>query len=302
MTENGRAALLMIVSMALFALEDAFIKHLSVRIPVYQLLAMIGALGLLIFWARLLWHGQRMWTVSILHPTVIARNMGEVIGAIGYVTALSIGELAAASAILQMLPLTLVLGGALFLGEKVGWRRWSSVILGFIGVLLILRPGTEAFQPAALWALLGVAALTMRDLATRRIPQNIQSDQLSASAYGAMVPGGLLMGLFITAPPVLPGGTEWGYLAATMIIGVVAYSTLVAATRLGEASAVAPFRYSRLGFALIVAVIAFGERPDWPTLAGAAIIAASGGYAMWREARLRRKTHLPDGIIRPGEG
>lgn len=302
MTENGRAALLMIFSMALFAVEDAFIKHLSIRIPVYQLLGIIGLLGLAVFWLRVIWRGHKMWTKSMFHPVVIARNLGEAFGAIGYVTALAMGELAAASAILQVLPLTLVLGGVLFLGEKVGWRRWLSVILGFVGVLMILRPGTEAFQPAALWALFGVAALTVRDLATRRVPTEILSDQLSGAAYGTMVPAAMLMALIVTAPPVMPGIGEWGFIAATMIVGVVAYSTLVAATRLGEASAVAPFRYSRLAFALIVAVIAFGERPDLPTLAGAALIAASGGYTMWREAKLRRKSRLPDGIIRAGEG
>lgn len=301
MTENGRAAMLMTLSMALFALEDAFIKQLSVGVPVYQILGMLGVFGLIMFWTRLAWRGQRMWTASMLHPMVIARNLGEVVGALGFVTALASGELASASAILQVMPLTLVLGGALFLGEQVGWRRWMSVILGFAGVLMILRPGTDAFQLAALWALLGVAGLTMRDLATRRVPADVQSDQLSAAAYGSMVPAGLLVAIFASKSPVVLDSTEWGFFAATVIVGVVAYALLVTATRLGEASAVAPFRYTRLGFALIVAVVVFGERPDWPTLAGAAVIAASGGYAMWREAKLRRKTPLPDGVIRPGE-
>lgn len=302
MSDNLRAALLMTLSMALFSFEDAFIKQLTTGMPVYQLLAMVGAFGMLIFWLRMTWRGQRMWSRALLHPMVIARNLGEVGGAFGFVTALAVGELAAASAILQVLPLTLVLGAALFLGEKVGWRRWSSVLLGFMGVLLILRPGTEAFQPAGLWALFAVAALTMRDLATRRIPANIPSDQLSGAAYGAMVPAGLLMGLVVSGSPVLPTGQDWALMAGTMLFGVTAYSALVTASRLGEASAVAPFRYTRLGFAMIVAVVVFSERPDAATLAGAALIAASGGYAMWREARLRgQKRPPPDGLIRPGE-
>lgn len=302
MSDNFRAAMLMVFSMALFALEDAFIKMMAAGIPVYQLLAMIGAFGMLLFWLRMIRRGQPMWSPALLHPMVIARNLGEVGGAFGFVTALAMGELASASAILQMLPLTLVLGAALFLGEKVGWRRWSSVLLGFIGVLLILRPGTEAFQPSGLWALFGVVALTLRDLATRLIPASIPSDQLSGAAYGAMVPAGLLMGLIATAEPVIPSGRDWALLTGTMLFGVTAYSAMVTATRLGEASAVAPFRYTRLGFALVVAVVMFSERPDLPTLAGAGLIAVSGGYAMWREARLRgRRRSPPDGLIRRGE-
>lgn len=302
MSDNTRAALLMTFSMALFALEDAFIKHLTTRMPIWQVLAMVGALGLVLFGLRMAWRGQRMWSRSLLHPLVLARNLGEAGGAIGFVTAIAVGELASASAILQLLPLTILLGAALFLGEKVGWRRWTSVAVGFTGVLLILRPGTDAFQPAALWALFGVASLTVRDLATRRIPTDIPSDLLSGAAYGTVVPAALAMALMVSVPPVVPAPMDWALLAGTMAFGVIAYSTLVTSTRIGEASAVAPFRYSRLGFALIVAMIVFGERPDLPTLAGAALIAASGGYAMWREARLRRtKRTPPDGLIRRGE-
>ncbi|MFV0382594.1 DMT family transporter [Paracoccus sp. (in: a-proteobacteria)] len=284
MTDNARAAGLMTLSMALFALEDAFLKHLSMRLPVWQLLVMSGGTGCLAIWAAMARRGQRMWSRKLLHPVVLARGLGEAIGAVAYLTALAVGDLATASAVLQLLPLTLVMGAALFLGEQVGWRRWASVGLGLAGVLLIIRPGMAGFQPAALWALIGVAALTLRDLATRRIPADIPSGMVSGSAYAAVVPAGLLLALF-SAPPVLPALPEWGSFAGALVLGVTGYIAMVAAGRIGEASAVAPFRYTRLGFALLVAVLAFGERPDAPTLIGAALIAAAGGYAMWREAQ-----------------
>ncbi|ODT59528.1 MULTISPECIES: DMT family transporter [Paracoccus] len=194
MTDNGRAALFMSGSMAMFAIEDAFLKVLTRTMPVWQLLAMVGVIAGAAFWLRLARRGGRLWTRDLMHPMALLRNAGEIVGAICLVTALAVGDLAVTSAILQVLPLTLVLGAALFLGEKVGWRRWLSVAVGFAGVLLILRPGTAAFQPAMLWAVAGVAGLTLRDLATRRIPAGVASDQLSASAYGAMVPAGWCWG------------------------------------------------------------------------------------------------------------
>lgn len=303
MTENTRAALLMTLSMALFAVEDAFVKHLTVSVPVWQVLAFSGSLGLLIFWLRLAQRGQRMWSPALLHPMVLLRNLGEGVGAMAYVIALAVGSLAAASAILQAAPLMIVLGAALFLGEKVGWRRWLSVAAGLVGVLMILRPGTGDFQPAALWAVLSVLALALRDLATRRIPAAVPSDQLSGSAFGAMVLAGLALAPFAGDTSSLPSAGNVALLVCAVGFGVTGYSALVAASRLGEASVVAPFRYTRLAFALFLAALIFGERPDAMTLAGAALIAVAGAYAMWREAQLGRRATRPpaDSVVRPGE-
>ncbi|SCY35188.1 DMT family transporter [Paracoccus tibetensis] len=300
MTENTRAALLMTAAMALFAMEDAFVKTLTASLPVPQLLAMTGAAGMVVFWLRMKRRRQPLFSAALLHPMVMARNLGEVVGAFGFVTALAWGDLAVASAILQVLPLTLVMGAALFLGEAVGWRRWLSVAVGFAGVLLILRPGAAGVEPSALLAVVGVAGLTLRDLATRRIPPGVPSDQLSASAFGAMVPAGLALTLASGTAIVVPGTFDTALLAGTVLFGVLGYAALVAASRLGEASVVAPFRYTRLAFALVVAAVVFGERPDALTLAGAALIAAAGAYAMWREARVRRPAQPVDGLVRPG--
>ena len=222
-------------------------------------------------------------------------------GAVCLVTALAVGDLAVTSAILQVLPLTLVLGAALFLGEKVGWRRWLSVAVGFAGVLLILRPGTAAFQPAMLWAVAGVAGLTLRDLATRHAFRRWRRINCRPRPMARDIPAGVVLGMLAGPAPVMPGPIEVVLLAGTVVFGVVGYATLVAASRLGEASVVAPFRYTRLAFALVVAAVIFGERPDAATLAGAALIALAGGYAMWREAGLRRRRPV-DSLVRPGPG
>lgn len=287
-SENFRAAMLMVVSMVLFAFEDMCIKLLTATLPYAQVLGMIGLLGWFSFWIMLRRQGGRLWTRALLDPLVLLRNLAEAVGSIGIVVALALTELSSTSAIMQALPLAIVLGAALFLGEPVGWRRWSAIIAGFLGVILAIRPGLAGFQPVSLMAVVAVLGLAARDLATRRIPRGIHSMQLAASAFFAIFVAAVLMGLVMGQRPVLPDVREWLILAGCMAVGIGGYSLLVTATRLGEASALAPFRYARLVFALILALLVFGERPDSLTLTGAAIIVGSGCYAMLREARLRR--------------
>lgn len=278
----------MVLAMAGFAIEDMFIKQIAGALPVGQILAMLGIGGTLVFGAMALWRGSPLWSRDLLHPAVVLRNLGEVIGTFGFVTALALTPLSSASAILQAVPLAVTLGAALFLKEKVGWRRWTAVAVGFCGVLLVIRPGLEGFQPASLFAVQGVLGLAMRDLATRRVPATIGSMQISTYAFAATVPVGLLLLAAMGTAPVTPDPVDAARLAAALGIGVFAYSAIVAATRAGDLAVIAPFRYSRLVFALIVAALVFGERPDALTLTGAAVIVASGLYTLMREAQMRR--------------
>ena len=285
---NLRAAGWMTGAMAMFAIEDAAIKFLGAGIGPGQIVAVIGACGLAVFWMLLVRQGGRLLTRDLLRPVVVLRNMGELLGTLCFVSALSLSDLASASAILQALPLALVLGAALFLGERVGWRRWAAILAGFAGVLLIVRPGAAGFEPASLLALIAVAGLALRDLATRRMPGAVRSHLLSASAYGVMVPGGLALAAAQGERFALPDGAGAAGFAVAALSGVLGYAMMVRATRAGEASAVAPFRYTRLLFALTLAVAVFAERPDPLTLAGAGVIVGAGGFAMWREFRRAR--------------
>lgn len=289
MTPNGRAALLMTLAMASFACEDALLKALSQYLAIGVLLVWLGLGGMLIFgaWVALGPEGLRLR--DLIHPLVILRNLSEGVCAICFLLALSTGDLGIVSAILQALPLAMTLGAALVLGERVGWRRWSSIGLGFVGVLLIVRPGTDAFQPGSVLALIAVAALAVRDLATRRLPATIGSGVLTASAFGAMALAGAVLLLATGDRLIVPGADLAARMVAALGFGLSGYITMVIATRIGEIGAIAPFRYSRLVFAILLGAAFFGERPDAPTLVGAAIIAGAGGYAMWREARLRRR-------------
>lgn len=285
---NLRAAFLMVLAMAAFAAEDALLKALSVRIPTGQLLAVIGLAGMAVFalWVALGPEGLRLR--DLLRPAVALRNLCEAVCAVTFVTALATGDLAIASAILQAQPLLMTLGAALFLGERVGWRRWLSIAIGFAGVLLIVKPGTAAFEFSSVLAVTAVLALAVRDLITRRLPPEVGSGLLSAGAFGSMGLAGLGLMAAGGQGAVMPTPGQGALLAATLGFGLLGYITMVIATRLAEISVIAPFRYSRLLFAMALAVLVFGERPDAATLIGAGMIAGAGIYSMWREARLRR--------------
>jgi drug/metabolite transporter (DMT)-like permease len=209
------------------------------------------------------------------------------VGTIGFVTAIALIPLSTASAILQATPLFVTLGAALFLQESVGWRRWTAILVGFCGVLLIIRPGLEGFTWQSLFALQGVVGLGIRDLATRRVPRTTSSLQLSFWAFLVLIPASGLMiwanGEVIAAPDAI----TLVYFAIALLIGIGAYYSIVAAMRLGEISFVSPFRYSRILFALVIGISVFGERPDAMTLTGAAIIVGSGIYTLWREQRTK---------------
>ena len=197
--------------------------------------------------------------------------------------------ISSASAILQATPLVVTLGAALFLGDPVGWRRWSAILVGMFGVLLVIRPGMESFQILSLLAVLGVLGLSLRDLATRRVPKSTSSFQLSFLAFLALVPASLVFMLGTGTAFVAMTGVQWVFMVSALTFGMVAYYGIVAAMRIGEISFVTPFRYSRLLFAMVVGITVFQERPDMLTYVGATIIVASGIYTVWRERKVKQR-------------
>jgi drug/metabolite transporter (DMT)-like permease len=209
-------------------------------------------------------------------------------------SALALLPLSLVTAIGQAGPIVTTLGAALFLVEPVGWRRWSAVAVGLCGVLLILRPGSAAFEPAMILSALAICCVAARDLATRRAPAVLSIMQLNFWGYFMTLPSGVLLMAINGKAPVLPGLLDWAYIGASLVLGVVFYFTLTLALRLGESSVVVPFRYTRLIFALALAAAVFGERPDMLMLVGIALVTVSGLYTLLREARLRRR-----GVLRP---
>lgn len=279
----------MVAAMAGFAVEDVLIKQMAMRLPIGQVLALVGAGAGLIFGLIAARQGAPLLSRMLLYRPVMLRNLAEAGGSASFVAALTLTSLSGATAIQQATPLAVTLGAALFLGEKVRWRRWTAIAIGLAGVLLIIRPGMADFDPASLLAVLAVLLLAARDLASRATPPQVSSVQLAAWGMLSLVPAGLLMLLLSGRAPAPVSAADLVRLLAVFFIGAAAYYAMVLATRIGELSAVMPFRYSRLVFALVLAYGFFGERPDGPMLLGAGLIVGTGLYTLWRTAQRTRQ-------------
>lgn len=275
----------MTLSMAAFAVEDMSVKAAAQRIPVGEVVLLFGLLGLAVFAGLAVAQGEPPLPRAFLGRTMILRSVFEVAGRLFYALALALIPLSAASAILQATPLVVVAGAALVFGETVGWRRWTAVAVGFVGVLMILRPGLAGFDALALFAVAGTLGFAFRDLATRAAPKVLSTAQLGVAGFAMLAIAGAVI-LAVTGGAVWPDAASMGLVLAATAFGVLAYGALTAAMRTGEISVVTPFRYTRLVFALILAFLAFDERPDAMMLAGCVVIVGSGLYTLLRARKL----------------
>jgi drug/metabolite transporter (DMT)-like permease len=285
---NVQGILLVIVAMAGFTVEDMFIKTLTATLPVGQILFLIGLGCGAIFAGLALARGNRLRAREAWRPMLLARAGTEAVAAIAFASALARVDLSVVAAVFQATPLVITMGAALFLGEQVGWRRWTAIGLGLTGVLLIIRPGLDGFDMAALLPLVSVVAVATRDLITRRVAGTVSSTVISFQGFASLIPAGVLVLLVAGTPPVAMDHVETAQITGAMLFGALTYYCIVQAMRVGEASAVTPYRYTRLLFSLGVGVFVFGERPDALTLMGAALIIGTGLYTFLREQRLAR--------------
>lgn len=295
--ENLRGAAFMVLAMFCFALLDTTIKILSQSMSVGQALALIsiGILALLLGWSLV--QGIPLWQADYRNPRVILRSLCEVAGTCLISLALSLVPLTTVSAVIQATPLVVAMGAGLFLGQAIGWRRWIAIIVGFGGVLLIIRPGLEGFNPATLLAVAGMLALASRDLLTRALHVTLSGVQLGIHAFAFVLPASLVLMIAPGEPLVQPDAGTWALVLAGVVIGVMSYLSIIAATRFGNAGVISSFRYSRMIFALAIGFVVLGERPDAATLVGAAIIITSGIFTLWREARMRHASLVAEATI-----
>lgn len=284
-TKNG--ILLLTIAMLFFAIEDTFIKLLTGRFSQWQIIAMLGLGGSLVFGVFASLKGRINFRDILTSKVLFARSIAEAAAAAAYVISLSKVDLLVTAAVFQATPLAITFGAAVFLKEDVGWRRWSAIIVGFIGVLIIIRPGLDGFQPASLWSLVAVAAVAARDLLTRSIPSSIPSTSVAFFAFFTlMVIGGPLA---ISTGGFQPlSGNSLVFVPLAVLFGTGGYYAIVAAMRSGDVSAIMPFRYTRLIFSIMLGMLVFSESLDLMTVVGSFIIIVTGLFTFWRE-RIRQR-------------
>ena len=185
-------------------------------------------------------------------------------------------------AVTQASPILVAVGAVIFFGETVSWRRWSSIAIGFLGVVLVIQPWEESLDYAVIWAVVALVGFSVRDLVTRLTPPNIASASLATFTMVAALPFTVIWVLF-TGEKFFPAEINWAIVACMVILGSVGYLLLITSLRLGELSAIMPFRYSRIVFLLILGVLLFGESPSLSILLGSVLVIASGIFLMWRE-------------------
>jgi len=285
---NARGILFMLASMGAFALADTLVKLSAATISPAQIMFYLIGGALLIYALMARFQKARLLDRRALSPILLLRYVAEIIGMVGMIMALAHVPISVVGAITQATPILAAVGAVLFLKEKVGWRRWCCIVTGFIGVLLIVQPGATEFDFAVLWAILALAALSIRDLTTRLIPSDIPSISLATFTMAAATPFAIIWVLY-SDQSLLPAHINWLQIIPMVVLGATGYLLLIASIRLAEVSVVMPFRYSRIIYLLILGMMVFDEKPSVLMLFGASLIMASGIYMMWREKLIKKK-------------
>lgn len=283
--DNLNASLLMMGSTALFVINDTLTKIVMQDLPLAQVIAMRGVMVCLLLFA-IAWVRGVLPSLSVLsNPYVILRTIADAVTTFLYMLALANIPIGNASAIYQALPLVVTVGAAIFLGESVGWRRWVATLIGFIGVIIIVRPGMEGFSIYSIAVLLSVVSSAARDLATRRMPRGLSSITVAAITATAITALGWIALPFVGMAPFEP--LHVTFMAVAAVLLSCGYILIVAAMRRGDVGFVAPFRYAALVFAVLMGFLVFNELPDLWEVVGSIIVVGSGLYTIYRERRRR---------------
>ncbi len=300
LSPNIRGSLLMAVAMAAFTMNDSITKAVSAEMNFGQVMLVRGLFAVVLITTFAWYQGALRPLRTLMVKPVALRVIGEIGGAIAFMAALAHLPLANTSAILQALPLAITLGAALLLGEPVGWRRWSAIIAGFIGVLIIVRPGLTGFSQYSLLALVAVAFCALRDLATRKIPAQIPSLFITVLTTATVTASGGVI-IFPLGGWTTPSANALALQAFSAVLLLIGYQCVISALRSGDISAVAPFRYSALLWAMLLGYLVFGDVPDAMMVLGASIIVGSGLYAFYRE-RIRHRALAAESSGLPPDG
>ncbi|GAA6161621.1 DMT family transporter [Ruegeria sp. HU-ET01832] len=282
MSPNIKGALLMMGSMAGFTINDTLIKLAGEQVPLFQMVAMRGALATVLVYLL----ARHLGGLHLNFPRhdkwlIAARCLAELSATFFFLTALLHMPLANVTAVLQALPLTVTLGAVLFFREQIGWRRIVAIGLGFTGMLLIVRPGPEGFSIYAIYALIAVLSVTVRDLITRRMTVHVPSLTVTlATSVTITVSAGIASATTGWQPVPFDAGVMIACAAVFVLIG---YLCSVMVMREGDVGFIAPFRYSSLLWAQALGWVVFGDWPDAVTMAGAVLVVGAGLFTLFRE-------------------
>jgi drug/metabolite transporter (DMT)-like permease len=271
---------LLLASIALFSISDAIAKKLGETLPPVEIAWIRYATFLAMVAIPLALPGGSRFLRSRAPKLQVLRGLGVAGSAVFFITALQFLPMAEATAINFVSPAFVTILSVLFLAERVGWRRWSALAVGMLGMLIIVRPGSEAFQASALLPVMSSASWAAAVIVTRRMAG---VDPPMTTLFWTAATGFVALTLALPLWTVMPDARQVGLGIAIGVISSAAQWLVVLAYRAAPASVLAPFSYSQLLFSGLLGWAMFAAVPDGWTLLGAAIIAASGLYTAHRE-------------------
>lgn len=286
--DNLRGIIAITACNFLFLINDTLLKLVSSEMPLGQILSFRGLFASILMLPLAIVTGAHRQVRHLWNRAVFWRTLSEICAAILFLLALFQIPIANANAILQVVPLMVTAAGAIFLGEYVGARRWTAIAIGFIGVLIVIRPGLAGFDAYSLVALASMLFITLRDIMTRVMPRALPALLISLVTGAAVGLSGPFVGLALSETWVMPSLESLGLILIAVVFLIGGYLTAVAFMRYGDIAVVAPFRYTVVVWAMIVGFAVWGEVPDWPMLVGTAIIIATGVFTFGRERRMSR--------------
>lgn len=277
----------MILAMASFTAGDTMTKLMAGEVPVGQIIFVRGIVATTIISAICAWQGILTEISLVFQRNVLARSLSDVAGTLFFITALMHMPIANLTSVMQAVPLLITGFAALFLGERVGFRRILAILIGLAGVLFIVKPSPASFTFYDGLSLGLIVAIALRDIFTRRLTFNVPTMIVVLANAAIVMLGGLALYPF----------EDWVALDRKHLLilfsgGVflcLGYVCMVLTIRMGGISTTAIYRYSVVLFALLSGMLVFGEFPDQWALLGIALIVASGIYALLREMRLARE-------------
>ena len=281
-SKNTKGILLMLLAMGAFSIGDVFIKMAGSFLSSAQIMFILITSGLFLYGIFAVVKGETLNDARALKPVLLIRYTAEMIGLAGMIMSLIKVPLPIVGAVTQATPILVAGGAVIFLKESVSWRRWTSIMIGFVGVICVIQPGEEGFNYAVIWPVLALVSFSVRDLVTRLTPPDMSSASIATFTMACALPFTTAW-VILQGDLVIPPDFDWVIVACMVIFGSVGYLLLVSSLRLGELSAIMPFRYSRIVFLLVLSILVFGENPNFLMLIGSILIIASGIYIMWRE-------------------
>ncbi len=278
------AALLTVFAALAFAALGAMAKHLSDTLHGFVVTFWRNFWGLVFIAPWLLRHGFGRMSVPRMRGFVVRAIISLASMLCGF-TALKYLTFADATALSFTAPLFATMLAALMLGETVRIRRWSATLIGFFGVLVVLRPGVADLHIGQVLGLSGACLTALVIIVVKQLSRTEPSNAIVAYMVLLLTPMALLAALPFWS---WPEPSDWPFVIGMGLMGTIGHLAWTRAIAIGDASAIVPYDYSRLVFAMLIGMAAFGEWPDFYSLAGSAIIVVAGFYIARREALLRQ--------------